>query len=166
MEGEVSYDENLPFNGVIAHIGGAVVEASSSTDPAKLKLLVSDEIGNNFWESEDQSDQFVQIDLGETRVSLSGYVLKSAPSTDYGLMPNSWIVAGSNDEDEWYLLDQVDNSSALSGCGIICYRECAEKESDDAFRFIRIQMTEPNDFGNFVFRLGRVEFYGAYGPVQ
>lgn len=163
---EILYDPETPFKGIIAKMltqeeGSVRVEASDTESDNYPEYLIEQEDRRTHWESPpNKREPYVQFEFSGHKVLLTGYVLQSGDNSTDDRDPATWLVTGSNDGEEWFILDDQEDTRALTGAKITQYFECTEKESDESFKYIKIQMVEPNHRGDWVFRLSQVEFYG------
>ena len=161
----VEFNPLRPFKGIISYFSPInenqeiTVEVSSSTPYGQGENLVRQDNASVYWESTDIAQSYCQFNFQHCKVNLSAYSLKSS-SVDDEIFPKSWAVFGSNDQETWYSLHQVDRTNDLVGPDNEGSYECEGKESDEPFQYIRIQQTGANEKGTFAFRLARVELYG------
>lgn len=161
----IQFNPLRPFKGIISYFSPITddhvikIEVSSSTPYGQPENLILQDRSQVYWESTDRSLSYCQFNFQQFKVKLSAYSLRSSYNDDE-LHPKSWGVFGSNDQETWYSLHQVDRVNDLVGSNLEGNYECTDKESDEPFQYIRVQQTGPNEKGNFIFRLARVEFYG------
>ena len=163
------YNEKQPFRGVFFYIKRNSSElselleintSSSSTYGDPLNVISHDNFAD-YWESDDsKADPYIQFNFNNIKLNLAGYVLQSPGNISDDRNPTSWIVGGSNDEENWETLDQIDGTNCLRDKGSLMAFECNSKETNEPYKFIRFQMTEPNERGDWTFRLANVELYG------
>lgn len=167
MEEIIEYSPENQFCGIIHNIlteksGSVLVEASDTYSDFYPEYLIEQEDRLTHWETSSRKpNPWVKFEFVDYKVKLSGYVLQSTEIATDDLDPNSWIVVGSNDGEEWFILDDQEDTRALSGPKVTEYFHCSEKESEEAFKYIKIQMVEPNYHGDWTFRLAQVEFFGT-----
>ena len=89
---------------------------------------------------------------------VNGYTLVSAQNAMCDKVPTDWLLAGSNDQDDWVILDDIAGNSDLRGAHQIVSFFCDSQ--NEHFRYIRLQMPELNTDGDWTFRLGSVELFG------
>ena len=162
----IDFSPLSPFKGIFAYLSPNhdeseyKIEASSCSTYGHPNEVVNQEPSLAYWESEDKPEQYIQFDFINKKVLLNAYSLRSSSNETDMLHPKSWIFAGSNDEEEWFTLDQQDHSVDLNSGNAEMSWECSNRTSDNPFRFIRLQMVEPNHFGSWIFRLSRIELFG------
>lgn len=156
----VEMEDGFKFNGVVCYLrdtyGYEVTVDASSSEYSGLPESVLQP--HSFWESEDKPNQSIVFDFGEHPVRVTGYIMESADRDDER-HPESWMVIGSNDMEDWFEIDQRDDSHSLMGRAEVAYFQ-AEGESPKPARYVKVFMTEVNGRGDWVFRLGRIEFFG------
>jgi hypothetical protein len=161
----IDLDESAPFAGILASLSASdppafEVAASSGSDP---EMVVSQDPLATPWESDARKrDPFIQFTFLNSRVSISAYSLQSADRADEK-KPHTWFLVASNDEDDWVTLDEQEQNWALRGRARTASIAC-NNATEDAFKFVRLQMPEPNFFGDWQFVLARVEFFGKIVP--
>ena len=156
----IEMESTYKFNGIINYLRDygfdVVVDASSceSTEPQNVTQP------HGYWESSDKPQQHVLFDFGDHPVTVAGYVIESADLDDER-HPQSWMVIGSNDMEDWFVIDQRDDVHSLNGRAEVEYFE-AEPETEPVkpARYVKVFQTEPNARGDWIFRLGRIEFFG------
>jgi len=163
----ISFSPLAPFQGIFSYFQpnhdelDFKVIVSSCSSYGNEHELVNPEDTLTYWESADKPNQFVEFDFNNKKVILSAYSLKSSSNESDMIHPKAWIVAGSNNQEDWITLHQVDYSNDLNGGSLTMSWECNEKQSEEPFKYIRFEMVEPNHYGNWVFRLSRVELFGT-----
>ena len=163
---EIGYDDENPLKGVFSYLhdkypGSVEISVSSSTAYSVPESLIEQGTSGNYWESDSEKpNPWFQFTLKNMKLDVIGYVLKSTHHTSGASYPNSWILAGSNDGENWITLDQIDDRSYLVEANTTVPFECTDKESEEPFSIFRFQMTEPTVDINWIFRLSRVELFG------
>lgn len=164
----IEFDPLHPFKGVISYFSPIEdeseikVEASSSSYYGDVHNLLLQDRRPLYWESEDRDGSYVEFDLINKQLEVNAYSLRSNDVETDELDPKSWILAGSNDHEDWQTLHQIDNTMDLYGSNAEGFYEV---ESQGSFRYLRVQITGPNHRGNFILRLARVEFYGRLSEL-
>jgi hypothetical protein len=163
----VSIETDAPehFFGIIRYLWDAEefevpINASSSSSYGAPENLTSRTEANTIWESDDRPNPYLIFDFDKYSVRLSSYALRSSDnSTDYR-HPQTWLVCGSNDEDEWIVLDEQEERQEFVGSSEVLFLPL-DGEVYQFFRYIKVMMTGPNHKGDWVFRLSRIEFFGS-----
>ena len=76
--------------------------------------------------------------------------------------PKSWKIEGSNDNNNWTLLDKRTNDRSLDGSGFSNTFEIEEsKTTNEYFQYLRITQTDVNTGSNYFFILSALEYFGT-----
>lgn len=162
----IGYDEENPLKGVFYYLSrkrpnSITIDVSSNSSYGEPDSIIFQGVSGSYWESSSsQPNPWFQINLHNARLDIIGYVIKTTFHSSDSNYPNSWILAGSNNGEEWFTLDQIDNKSSLIESNTAVAFECADKDSEEAFKIFRFEMTEPTVDGTWCFRLARVELFG------
>ena len=111
----------------------------------------------------DNINSFIIFDFKNKKVSISKYYL-SVPSslTGYnGNRPKTWDIEGSNDLQNWEIIDQRANDSSLSDYGRSKTFNVNNNNNNKYFKYIRIKEIISQN-GNHQMLLSEIEFYGSY----
>jgi hypothetical protein len=158
----VDVEEKDPFNGIVMFLADVEkyevrVSASSSACGLPENVLAT---SSSFWESEDRANQWLGFDFGRFRVNCTSYIIQSADNGSDGRHPKSWMILGSQDEEEWETVDAQENVPGLnrrSASQVFTVEEPVEKY----YRYLKLMMTEANFRGDWTFRISQVEFFGT-----
>jgi hypothetical protein len=168
----IAIEENDRFNGVVRYMREILqrlpkITASSTVSDKFPENLIDKDFRATFWESLDQPNQSVQFDFEPLRIKLRSYIVKSADNSSDLRHVKSWIMVGSNDEEDWKTLDQRDGVLDICGKNDIGVFHCNEEGiEEEAFRYLRMVMTEPNQRGDWVFRISKIEFFGEVHETE
>ena len=153
----IPYDHQNPLNGICNYIsdlaGGNAhkkeqIEISvSSTCGGKAQELINYRVDSE-WYSYDRAGQWISVDFKQRRVSLTGYSLQSAFEGPGKYHPKSWDVEGSDDGQNWTLIDSEHLIHVW------------EFKRTNWYKFIRIKLTGLNHYGNNFFNISHFEFFG------
>jgi hypothetical protein len=157
------FDSGAPFRGVLDHLmrtDPSSFEVTSSSGDSPEVVCSLSELSTSWQSGFKLRDPFIQFNFDRRRLALRAYSLQAADSAD-DRHPSVWLVAGSNDQEEWAILDEQVQNWDLRGRGFTTSCVCDGRESDDAFKFIHFQMPEPNFEGDWTFRLARIELFGT-----
>ena len=142
---EKSHEEGWPKNHQIR-------VKSSSTESGECECLLV--VDSSYWRSHNIKNSWVQFDFLSRSVELEGYTMSSYNG------PVSWRVEGSNNMIDF---ETIDNRI----CTDDFQRDCSHngffsiKKLKGPHRFIRITQAEHGDtYGDHIFQLERVEFFG------
>lgn len=158
--------DDLEKNGALKLSGGGEINSSHP-----LKYLIQygeNEINNcfsncNFFFQSSESDSWIEFDFVNRRINLESYTLRSdGNSANTCWKPKSWRIVGSNDHEEWEVIDHRVNSSELKSPGV--QHRFENTKTDNYYRYIRYIQEEVWDFGsghNSRIILTRIEFFGS-----
>jgi hypothetical protein len=156
-----------PFSGLLCHLcemcGGNVHEKDvvqitcSSTRHNQCWQIVNYD-WNNWFETKNSSNSWIQIDFKDRIVSLTDYALKSDGDSGYHLV--EWQLSGSIDGNKWTIVDD-EKTQDLNGKSITKIFHCNVNSSDCQFyRYIRLTQTGKNSSGYDHLELSNIEFFG------
>lgn len=156
------------FEGIISHIQKLnqncdncidVTSSSIYCDDEEFnprKAILFDETKKSFG-SLNQKGSWICIDFKEYKVSPSHYTIRSSHA--FCNLPKSWVIEGSNDCDQWEVLDEEINNSSIKQNNVVHTFEM-NKPSSKAFRYIRMKNTGPDWGGSNYLFINAIEFYG------
>jgi hypothetical protein len=107
----------------------------------------ADLLGNSYFWSNNEPNQWLNYDFGSRRVNLTHYTIWShynAGENDYYL--RSWVIEGSNDGDSWTELDRREDDLSLNVKHPAQMFQ-VQSESGD-FRHLRLRQIGPNQFSS------------------
>lgn len=164
---EIEFDEEKPLDGVFHYLqdkypNSVEVSVSSKTSYSDPESIIDKNSPGKYWESDSEKPHpWFQITFKDMYFHVIGYVLKATHHISNSSFPNSWILAGSNDGENWTTLAQVDNCTKLYESNIIVPFECDENYDDETtYNIFRFEMTEPTDDFNWIFHISKVELFG------
>jgi hypothetical protein len=140
------HDGNVHEKGVVTLTSSSIYE----DNPKCAAKHVADLVGNYWFMSGDQPDQWVCWDFGQMRVRPTHYTMRAV-----GL--KSWIVAGSLDGESWVEIHRQTNSQTFKERNQASFAF----GNTDAFRFLRLIQTDKTHGGNNILDLRLLEFFGT-----
>ena len=146
------------FHGNIRELGVIHMNASSIFSDSKfLKSLVEE---NGDWGSQNRKQQqWVQFRFNPRKVSITGYSLRSHSNETWSKSQlRSWILAGSNNDLDWDIIDEQTDVEGFKG-SFLKTLTFQTKESA-YYSSIRLQRTSQTWGGNYYLALSRVELFG------
>lgn len=161
----ILYDE-IATNGILTKLsqeaGGNVhenhvVTISASSSKHSMPYMVANPDFTDCWMSQNRDDQWIQFDFQNRQIMLQNYTLKTHKYSSGSCHLKSWKIEGSNDTNNWELLDERDTNILNEEDKEVTF-ECAKK--DGTYRYIRLRQTGPNQRGDHMLALTRIEFYG------
>lgn len=98
------------------------------------------------------ANPWVLFDFKNTKIKLSGYYLKASPKVS----PTSWILEGSNDNEQWIILDEQNSNYILKfvhSCNL-------SVSTNDYYRFFKFTSIAKNSAASYQLVLEQIDFYG------
>jgi hypothetical protein len=161
-------DSSNPFAGVLHYLtreyGGNVhtkgaVSITASANGTRECHQVADFKWNNYWQSQDEPNSWIQLAFNTRRISVTSYTVKSGSGTLQH--PLQWSLGGSNDGVSWTALDQRQTQGQTGSYTVKTYQcPSQEKCSPSFFRFIRLTQTGLNASNDHILELANMDFYG------
>ncbi|KAK8834085.1 hypothetical protein M9Y10_038536 [Tritrichomonas musculus] len=103
---------------------------------------------------------WIIVDFGSRKVDIEHYMIESAPLNKNNDHMKTWKIEGSDDLQNWSLIDLRENVDELNGP--LCHMVFKVDENKrKPFRFIKILQHEKNHRGNWNLCLGHFDFYGT-----
>lgn len=105
------------------------------------------------------SDGWIEFDFGNRTVNLTSYTIRNWTG-DY--KPKSWRIVGSNDHEEWDVVDHRVNNSELKSHGV--QHRFENTKTDNYYRYIRYiqeEVWDRDSIYNSCIVLTRIEFFGS-----
>ena len=96
----------------------------------------------NFWEETGKFPHWMSVEYNNTR-TITEYALKTGPygEDDTGRIPQNWLLQGSNDGDNWAVIDKRSSETGWKNNEIRVYKII----NPAAFRFYRFYCTKGNN---------------------
>lgn len=171
---EFKYEQGKEFDGILRylssesneniHDNGTINISSNSiydNDDSYHKKNLVDYQNNIYYESKNEQNVLIYFDFKDKEIQLSNYSIKSYDGAqNYGYLRN-WVIEGSNNENDWEILDSHSNDSSLRGNNIIATFKT--KKMKTFYRFIRLHQTGEswyNNDNNYYLYFYMIEFYG------
>ncbi|EAY21517.1 hypothetical protein TVAG_199560 [Trichomonas vaginalis G3] len=166
------FDSSNPRNGFIhknmQHIAQPVNEKGtfsinvSSSDGEKFgPLNLFQDKSDVYYCSGDQNSvvEWIQIEFHTGKFLLIDYILESYYSTTKTVAPIKWRVEGSNDENEWEILDERDEETLVKAQGPVKFHI---SNNTKIYSMYRITQLENNGTNNKRFILQSFDVFGTY----
>jgi hypothetical protein len=136
-----------------------IIEITCSSSQYNHCWNVVDYNGNGFWHTTNLPQSWIQFDFKEWIVSLTHYSLKSDGCGGNHLL--QWELIGSKDGNTWVVLDR-EQTNDLNGNYTTKIFSCnANGPRADFYRYIRLQQTGKNSYGDDYLMLAKIEFFGS-----
>lgn len=140
------------------YVSGAIDVTTSSINSGSIENLF-DQSKNTAIKVKDDKNSFIIIDFKDKKVNVKNYYL-SVPAIKYsGSRPKTWIVDGSNDEQNWEMIDSQQNNSQLTNYGAFSTFAC-KNHNENYYRYIRIKEIISQDKSHMML-LSEIELFGS-----
>ena len=151
------------FKGILTKIGRKVEITASSIFSESVSPQNVIDFSNNktkYFSSQNSPNSWICFDFKNISVSLYNYSLQSDFSESKTIeSPKSWVIEGSNDKDEWSIIDQK-SDVVFTNQKRFLHTFTIQDPNKTPFRFIRMKMTDSNwNKSNFL-KFGSIELFG------
>ena len=107
---------------------------------------------------EGQNNAYILFDFHQMRITLTAYTIVSCYCTEPGCEPKSWEILGSEDMEDWHVLDKVTDNDELVGRYKKHTFACTgETVSVRYVKYVQLQ----NHYNNSIIHLSGIEFFGT-----
>lgn len=145
------------FNENIKVESSSINNSSESFVPSNCTLFESQ---SNVFASNDLPNSWISFNFGKYRIIPNCYTIRSSQHKMNALHLKSWVIEGSNDNENWTILDTRQNDNFLNGnSNMATYN--INNESCKSFYCLRLRMTGPNHGNNNILYFHSIEFYGG-----
>ncbi|KAK8899377.1 hypothetical protein M9Y10_001692 [Tritrichomonas musculus] len=149
----ILYERNKEFDGIFNYLrktsNGNISEelniTSSSIDrdddswSDQNVILFDDQ--NKYFASKDLPNSWLCFDFKERRVIPKNYTIRSYIATiKYGCHPKSWVIEGSDDNEQWIAIDEQNDCPFINGNNLV-YTFTILNPRNKAFKYIRMRQT-------------------------
>lgn len=157
---------NIDFKGIINYFrtksvleNEVKITCSSVQQHNIQKVLQTEFVQQNYFSTKNEPNSWICIEFKNHRIKPTSYTIRSNnwPSDNWHL--RNWVVEGSNDSNEWEIIDEQKENSDLRGRNLV-HTYHVHNKNDNSFKFIRIRQTGQNWYNNYYFGLNCIEFYG------
>lgn len=160
------HNQEQPFTGIFDFLGKKkmvpvknLVSATLSNDHS-----ISDKIfnkdNNATWHIDEKNDSFLMFDFKSSKVSISGYEIKSGAPESHWDSPHNWVIETSDDKTTWQVVDKRESNTDLISNDTIFYWGIEEKT--DPARYIRWRITKDTTQKSSQLQCKQFEIYGDY----
>lgn len=164
----ILFEENKEFKGIINFLRNKYnnnitnkinITSSSSLNEifGPTNVILHDDKSRYFL-SENKPDTFICFDFKKKKVIPKNYTIRSAPY-DGGAHPKSWVIEGSNDNENWSVIDIQNNCTELNGLSYV-HTFDIKNDEDNEYRYIRMRQTDKSFAINDYLRFESFELYG------
>lgn len=135
------------------------ITASSILFNDPFNLIQYEDNGTSF-QTKGIPNSWIKIEFKNTRIIPSSYVIRSCRTENSGHLRN-WVLEGSNDNEEWTILDEQNDNSSLKGSNRIHSFPILNNEDNlQSFKYLRILQTGKNWYNCDDILIKSIEFYG------
>ncbi|KAK8837124.1 hypothetical protein M9Y10_037179 [Tritrichomonas musculus] len=131
----------------------------SNKDPNNVIIYDDDESPLVYISGEDFPNNFILFSFQNNQIEASHYKIKTVNHPKDGYHLRSWIIRGSNDNNEWEEIDKQEDCDFLNGDSYSHIFEI-KKEKRKKYRHFCLSMTGPNWFQRNILALRSFELYG------
>ncbi|KAK8843739.1 hypothetical protein M9Y10_024807 [Tritrichomonas musculus] len=131
----------------------------SNKDPNNVIIYDDDESPLVYISGEDFPNNFILFSFQKNQIEASHYEIKTVNHPKDGYHLRSWIIRGSNDNNEWEEIDKQEDCDFLNGDSYSHIFEI-KKEKRKKYRHFCLSMTGPNWFQRNILALRSFELYG------
>jgi hypothetical protein len=159
-------DSTDAFNGIFTDLArdcgqnphtAGIIEVSSPMTSWNMPWFVLDRDLDRYWYTKDIKGSHILFDLKALRVRVCAYAIKTNFGPVGGWHLKSWMLLGSVDGREWRCIDEQRGTAALNGRNKWAR---ISVQPIQWFRFIRLEMTEPNHWGDYSLVMAAFELFG------
>lgn len=161
----LSYVSNEDTNGLFYYIGttGLTVAWTNPSTSGQVTASSSGDFNGSYspTRTTDRTDDYpwhsngaaswIKFDLGQYRIKVSDYTLRTRLDYQYGNWLSDWVVEGSNDDSAWTAID-TRNGQSYTYSTTTLYTTTPTV----GYRYLRIRDTSANSH----MVIGEIEFYG------
>lgn len=145
---------------------GLIIGASSNRpfDRELVYLIIDDKpYINHTKQPQMSSNAWIQFDFKDNRVSIYEYAIQTGTGMIGNFFPKSWALMGSNDKDQWEIIDKRINDTNLNNASVCKVFPTLSIVRNRSYRYIRYyhydSHSESMDRYSIMY-FQRMEFYG------
>ena len=94
----------------------------------------------------DEENSWLKYDFIKRKVHPTGYLITTRNDFDMH-HPRNWVIEGSNNDNDWIILDTRQNETSLNDIGITCTFNIKPQECN--YRYLRIHQNGTNSSGSY-----------------
>ena len=163
----IKTDLDHPMHGVLwvlsQKCGGnvhekGIVNITSSTTDYNQPYDVANEDWNDYWYSKEESYPWLCVDFKDMSFKPTNYTLRTFNCGPGYSHIKTWVLEGSNDGNNWTLLDSQTNCNLMNNKRATIVFNC---NSDTSYHKLRIKMTGRNHHNGTYMCLSGIDFFGT-----
>lgn len=144
-------------NGQNPALAGIVNISASSEAHEHVYILL--EYNTNIWfGTQDIENSYIRIDFKTRKVSLIGYSLKTHSHDGNGHI-TGWTLSGSNDNENWTVIDSMPMTDQFDSLGAERYYQL--NNETPYYQYFELKQSRQNTMGYHNLRLSSIEFFGS-----
>lgn len=111
-----------------------------------------------------ENDAFIEFDFVSRKINVTSYTIRASYFCPNYYHPKTWKLLGSNDHQNWELIDMKENNSELNETYICAHFECSQK--GQYYRYIKYLQIDNWNRDNLKYNvvLSAIEFFGSIKP--
>lgn len=169
-QGKTFSSENGPFSGIFNYLrsqgdiddlievtASSILNSGINYQPITVCLK---ENSNAYFITYNSQGSWIEIDFKNHKVIPSDYTLRSSDSRANWNHPKSWVFEVSNDENDWSIIDEVNDCPYLNGFRQV-HTFKIKNEQIEAFRYVRIRLTAENWHNCDYLSFETIELFGT-----
>ena len=157
LNGAFTYLQNY-YGRTDIHNGIVKINVSSTNgNHDKTTPIVKRDIGDGTWGSISENGSWYEVDFLKNKFYLEGYFIRAHP---HDFFPN-WQVHGSSDGENFDVVDDVSGYTQPSSYDN--YFRCKYPKQRRIFKIIT---SGTRFYGDFMFHIYRLEFYGRFATIN
>ena len=178
FEGIISYLKQITFDSVDGSSDHLKLTGTGTDQRFPLSNLLlfeykdADRIYTNRKHHLTKDDAWIEYDFGKRKINVTSYSIRTSYFLNDCFHPKSWKIMGSNDHQNWELIDIKENNEELNGSRRACRFKCTNQNG--FFRYIKYIQIEnhrrkiqysrgkPNmEMCQYIIGLSAMEFFGS-----
>ena len=177
---ECKYSSNNQFDGIISYIKkrtNDVVDGNNDhlrlsggqayKDCPLSNLLLFDDILKVYSNLYDYSiprsekDAFIEFDFVNRKINVKSYTIRTSYFCPNYYHPKTWKLVGSNDKQNWELIDMKENNEELNGTNNYSHFECSH--TGQYYRYIKYLQIDNWNLDSLKYNviIAAIEFFGS-----
>ncbi|KAK8880688.1 hypothetical protein M9Y10_003372 [Tritrichomonas musculus] len=123
-----------------------------------LNVIDYDDANKEFC-SKDMKNSWLRFDFKDRQIKVTAYTIRSFFGEENDEHPKSWVIEGSNDNNDWEEVDVQSNCGFLNGENKI-HTFLIKESNQKPFKFIRMRLTSENWSNTNCLDINCIDFYG------
>ena len=111
-----------------------------------------------------ESDACIEFDFVKRKINMTSYSIRTIFNAQNVYHPKSWKIMGSNDHEQWELIDMKENNEELNGPRKCSNFECINKIG--FYRYIKYIQTENWSTTYYVYSYNNMKYYIGLSAIE